>query len=637
MKRVVAASIILLAVLLAARFPEHRFPIETVQENLRSQLAPWVAGLEDLDKAVGSGNTEKARQAFTDSRLLYKPMEYLLEYLQPEYCKDYINGAPLPRIERNAAGIPVVEPEGYQRLEEVLFDEEVDWQTARHLSAELLLRGRELSALISSLRLYDRQVMEAQRTGVIRIMALGITGFDNPVREDGVKESAAAFRGMEEGVLPYLPLLAEREPALAKELKTLFRNGRARLEAADFSTLDRLAFIREELDPLYGALLDLQQTLYIETRRETGGPLQPLNFEGRHLFAEDFLNPYAYADLPESEDTEALRQLGEKLFFDPVLSEDLSRSCASCHRPELAFTDGLAKSLATGKQGHVQRNAPTLVNAAYSAEFFYDLRAERLEQQIEHVITSEKEFNTDYPSVMERLSGSAQYQTLFRNAFPKLEERNLLSKYSVSTALAAYVLSLRGMNSRVDRHLRGEEAELTDAEKRGFNLFMGKATCGTCHFAPVFNGGVPPLYLEMEAEVLGVPSAPGTDHLQLDADLGKQAGTLKQSAEIYAHAFKTVTVRNVQLTGPYMHNGVYTTLREVVEFYNDGGGTGRGLVVENQTLPPDSLGLSEMEINDLVSFMEALTDNRAGKPVAPVLPRDFARADINARQTGGVY
>src|SRR5690606_30564952 len=135
--------------------------------------------------------------------------------------------------------------------------------------------------------------------------------------------------------------------------------------------------------------------------------------------------------------------------------------------------------------------------------------------------------------------------------------------FQVANALASYVRSLAKPNSRFDQYMRGDDGALTDEEVDGFNLFMGKAKCATCHFVPLFNGITPPKYTESEAEVIGVPKSL-TDSI-VDPDNGwyDVIGT-----DSYRHAFKTPTVRNVDRTAPYMHNGVYETLEDVMEFYN---------------------------------------------------------------------
>jgi len=146
---------------------------------------------------------------------------------------------------------------------------------------------------------------------------------------------------------------------------------------------------------------------------------------------------------------------------------------------------------------------------------------------------------------------------------------------------------------------------LTAQEINGFNLFMGKAQCGTCHFAPLFNGLVPPLYNLSELEVLGTTKTDNLDKPEPDTDSGRFNVF---PIAFYEKAFKTPTVRNVSATGPYMHNGSFKTLETVVEFYNKGGANGLGLTMNNQTLSPLPLNLSKEEVNDIVSFMQALED-----------------------------
>ena len=150
--------------------------------------------------------------------------------------------------------------------------------------------------------------------------------------------------------------------------------------------------------------------------------------------------------------------------------------------------------------------------------------------------------------------------------------------------------------------MRGNES-FSEDEEAGFNLFAGKAKCATCHFIPLTNGTVPPSFMKSESEVLGVPNK----NKKLDADLGKFELT---KAEIHRHSFKTPTIRNIALTAPYMHNGVFKNLEEVVDFYNDGGGKGLGFNLPNQTLPEDKLNLTSLEKQQLIAFMRTLTDQK---------------------------
>jgi cytochrome c peroxidase len=202
----------------------------------------------------------------------------------------------------------------------------------------------------------------------------------------------------------------------------------------------------------------------------------------------------------------------------------------------------------------------------------------------------------------ERLARDTAVVRRFREAYPQTSG---VTGVGVRRALAAYLRSLTRLNSRVDRALRGAPELLDEEERLGFTLFAGKGKCATCHFLPLTNGTVPPMFAESEVEVIGVPERAVTGGATLDPDLGRYLVT---RAEPHRHAFRTPSVRNAALTAPYMHNGAYRTLAEVVDFYNRGGGAGIGARVPNQTLPFSKLELDAREQRALVRFMEALTD-----------------------------
>lgn len=180
-----------------------------------------------------------------------------------------------------------------------------------------------------------------------------------------------------------------------------------------------------------------------------------------------------------------------------------------------------------------------------------------------------------------------------------------MTPYTIANAISSYIRSLVALNSRFDKYMRGDRSMLSPSEINGFNLFTGKAKCATCHFIPLFNGLVPPIYTETESEILGVPETKNTHPAVLDPDPGKYNFT---KSIIHRFAFKTPTLRNIALTAPYMHNGVYTTLEEVMEFYNNGGGKGLKIAPPNQSLPFDKLALSKKEVTDIIHFMKSLTD-----------------------------
>ena len=206
------------------------------------------------------------------------------------------------------------------------------------------------------------------------------------------------------------------------------------------------------------------------------------------------------------------------------------------------------------------------------------------------------------------LQQDAVYAQLFAQAYSN--EKDVITQYNIANAIASYIRSLVALNARFDQYMRGDTTKLSTTEKNGFNLFMGKAKCGTCHYMPLFNGLVPTEFTETESEVLGVPATNQKKHAVLDSDKGKFDFT---TATIHQFAFKTPTLRNIALTAPYMHNGVFATLDEVMEFYNNGGGNGLGIAPGTQTLPADKLQLTGKEIKAIIEFMHALTDTSGRK------------------------
>ena len=198
------------------------------------------------------------------------------------------------------------------------------------------------------------------------------------------------------------------------------------------------------------------------------------------------------------------------------------------------------------------------------------------------------------------------------------ETRRVTSERDLRAALAAYVRSLIAFDAPFDRALRGDTNAVSSAVRRGFNVFMGKAACGTCHFAPLFSGTVPPTFVVSDPEVIGVPRTLDA-RAPLDRDLGR--GAIDRRSGM-AHAFKTPSVRNAALTAPYMHNGALRTLDDVIDFYDRGGGAGRGLDVPNQTLAAHPLHLTAAERRELLAFLESLTDTAGttARPHAPASP-----------------
>lgn len=283
--------------------------------------------------------------------------------------------------------------------------------------------------------------------------------------------------------------------------------------------------------------------------------------------------------------------LGKKLFFDKMLSSDNSISCESCHREAFAFSDTVA--LSKGVAGKTAtRNTPSVMNMSARPYFFYDGRALTLEEQVFHPVRNPLEMNLRVADAVDRIRADNDYVKLFRQVFRRRPDSILIGK-----ALAEYVRSLESPgDSRADIWLNtpGSDA-LSPSQIRGRFIFMNKGKCFDCHFSPDFTGD--------EFRNIGtyngknLSDAGRFDVTKTESDLGK---------------FKVPGLRNVAVTGPYMHNGMFKTLREVVDFY-DNPDLFVPDALNKDSLLMKPLMLSETEKEDLVHFLESLTDKAYSK------------------------
>ncbi|MBT1688095.1 cytochrome-c peroxidase [Dawidia soli] len=615
-------GLVFFAGMLAACQPAEREtdPVQAVQTYLQLKTDTLDQEFQLLLQRVEAHAPERdLQQSFERARDRYKNIEPLIELYFPVFA-DAVNGPAIDEQEPHEGG-KVTYATGFQVIEEYMYPV-VDTSAQTELVAETrFLAGMigRLRQLISNNQMTDEHIFQAMRLEVLRIMALGVSGFDSPIAFRSLPEAVAALRGIDDIV----SIFERRAPATA--VKVNLAKAYAFLQqGVSFNDFDRATFFADIMTPLSKSLYAYQQTLGIANRPLVSAvDMSKDNFFEKGIFMTDyFSNPDNRTPQPEA------AQLGKMLFFDPILSGNNKRSCASCHQPDRAFTDGRAKSLAFEGKGEVSRNAPTLINALYQRMLFYDSRTMFLEDQAADVMANVTEMHGHIDEAVTKISRSPEYQELFKKAYNKTVTRR-----TVQLALAAYIRSLSSMNSGFDRYMRGEKTAMTPEAVAGFNVFMGKAKCATCHFMPLFNGTVPALYMKSESEVLGIPAKPDTAHATADADLGK-FNTYHD--ELNKHAFKTPTVRNAGLTGPYMHNGVYTSLEQVVDFYNRGGGAGIGIVLPNQTLPPDKLELTTQEQKNIIAFIHSLTDT-AGLTTPPRYLPAFPDAALNARKVGGEY
>jgi cytochrome c peroxidase len=279
--------------------------------------------------------------------------------------------------------------------------------------------------------------------------------------------------------------------------------------------------------------------------------------------------------------------LGERLFKDPILSADRSISCASCHIPEFAFADTSALSRGVGgKLG--TRNTPSVMNMAARPYYFYDGRAATLEEQVFHPIRNPVEMALEVEEAVKRVRSDKNYRLWFKKIYGHAPDSIYIGK-----ALAAFMNELESPgDAAADLWMNDEDSTglMSEAAIRGREIFLDKGRCFDCHFSPDFTGD--------EFRNIGLFDG------SVNADVGR-FGISRDSSDL--GKMKVPGLRNVAVTAPYMHDGRFKTLEEVVDYYNNPHQFVQH-PVNNDPLLQTPLGLTELEKRDLVAFLNALTD-----------------------------
>ena len=537
---------------------------------------------------------------FYAARGSYKKAAVLTEYFN-SYETKTLNGPNLQRIESETPD-NIIAPSGFQVIEDYLYNNKIPPYEDIIKQADIMLKtiARIETEPDGKLKFKEDLVFAALQSSLVSMMAMGITGFDSPVAFRSLQEASASLDGFKTVFDLYKQQLQKSDNNLYFKIITAINNCKNYLAVhQNFNSFNRLDFITGYINPLSELLIRAGKKMNLLASMKN----RPVNNMAGSIFSADAFNADFFSPGPPYEITAKRIELGKLLFYDPILSGTKKKSCASCHKPELAFGDGLKTALSIDDSSYLSRNTPTLWNSVFQTKLFWDSRTNILENQLDEVVHNEKEMEGSLKESVALLKKDEKYAALFKEAYP--DEKITIVEFNIANAISSYVRSLVSLNSRFDKYVRGNKKALNAEEKNGFNLFAGKAKCATCHFIPLFNGLVPPVFTETESEVVGVPQTKNKKNPVLDPDTGRFGFT---TSVIHRFAFKTPTIRNIELTAPYMHNGVYTTLEEVMEFYNNGGGKGLKIAPENQTLPFDKLNLSPKEIKDIISFMKSLTD-----------------------------
>ena len=566
--------------------------------NWDSAQKYYIDNINLASKYLDSLKTEglkgkNTKHYFTLAREAFKKAEPFASYLNPE-VGHRANGPALPVYKEDTGKI--LKPIGLQKIEESIYEQET---SVTDFNQEIYVTQGLFAILKENMQnraLTPQRFFIATHQQLLRIVSLGMSGFDTPVSHLGIKESAISLKSLQNVYNKTI------KASIVKKDKTIddaFNNSILKAinyinQHQDFDTFDRFTFTRDYLNPITRHWVSIRKTADIWEPTNT----EPFNFDAPTFFESNSFNLNYFTPTTNRNPSDKQIALGEKLFFDTQLSANNSMACVTCHSPALGYADAMVVNLDNNGKP-LQRNTPTLINSAFQKSFFWDGRSETMIEQISSVFLNDKEFNTNVHTFSKAILQDSTYITLFKEAYGQVPKNNT----NVIKALSAYISTLNGFDSKFDKNIRGELNNFTDEETLGYNLFMGKALCATCHFMPLTSGTVPPFFTETEKEVIGVPKT--AQNKNLDDDSGFY---YKYKEALHKGMFKTPTVRNVAITGPYMHNGVYTTLEEVLNFYNLGGGGGLGFDLDHQTLPFDNLNLTETEQQAIIAYLKTLTD-----------------------------
>jgi cytochrome c peroxidase len=351
------------------------------------------------------------------------------------------------------------------------------------------------------------------------------------------------------------------------------------------------------------------------------------------LFSADVIRSFTPPDNPI---TDAKAKLGDMIFDEKRISSDGSVACNTCHSPRNGFTTHTQASRGVGDRIG-KRNAPSILNAMFYKSMFWDGRAATLEEQATLPILNPIEMGQKDPKdVVAKLAAIPEFVEAFQKVFDRLPNWEDTGK-----ALAAFERTRLSSEAPFDRFLRGDEKAMNAAQRRGWVLFTGKARCGSCHTydpaLPLFGdnrfhntgaaAGKPDFNQLAKRAAAGNSAAAGNkaeiDRLALETDDSELGRFLVTQKKEDMGAFKTPFLRDVLLTGPYMHDGSLETLWDVIEFFNKGGERNPFLDAEMKPL-----GLTASEVDDLANFLGALTSDRFA---------DLRAAELDRQRTTYLY
>lgn len=611
------------------------------ESEYHNRLQAFRESLTELQRTVKNADShepkdiDKIKSGIQSSRSLLKSVDFWLRYLHPIAYRS-VNG-PLP-VEW--------ETEVFEK-----FEKPYRREGAGLTLAEMYLNepATNIDTLLNLIRIAEQAVVKysqdsfsdqlrsyhhfylCNRLFLLNLATIYTTGFENPNAAQIIPELKTLVIGVGQTNEQFNSSFPEyRLPTSYLELFDKMK-GFVALQTDDVNDFDHFTFIKEYVNPLFAINQRLINEYHVISRSLVD---YSLNKGVTSIFDKGLYNGQnAKGVFLRVTDTAALalvEKMGKLLFYDPLLSGNNERSCASCHKPAQAFTDTTTKTAQHfNRKDQLLRNSPSLINAVSNHLLMHDGKHISLQNQTREVVTNPDEMHCDANTVVQKVLSCKEYRLAFKQLLRYTPQEKEISFDHIVSAITFYYSKFSNYYSPFDAAINNN-TKIPEHVQAGFNLFMGKAQCATCHFAPIFNGVKPP-YVGSEFEVIGVPADTGFKMLSSD-----QGRFVINEAKETRNAFRTGTIRNAALTKPYMHNGIFSSLRQVIDFYDAGGGAGRKLNVPNQTLSADSLHLTEKEKGELIAFIESLNENIPGEIPPITLPKSKVKT-YNTRKPGGTY
>lgn len=607
--------------------------------NYRSRLSSMIAAQQNLLQVIKNSEVhipadlEKIKAQIKIARSELKATDFWLRYLEPIAYKK-ING-PLP-VEWETEVFEKFE-KPYKRegagltLAELYLDEaEVNKDSLLNLVQSSINVSATYSAdsITTQLQTYHHFYL-CNRLFLLNLAAIYTTGFECPDTARIIPEllnMLVATGNTYEGFnisFTNTPIPLEYVMLYKKTIEFV------RAQPVNYSDFDHFDFIKNYINPLFSINQYLIRQYRVSSKSFVDYALNKNNTSIFNKALYNGQNPKGiFLRVDDEKALAEIDKIGKLLYYDPILSGNNTRSCNSCHRATEYFTDTVNATPAefAGK-GRLARNAPSLINTKFNHLLMLDGKHISLQNQLKDVMFNPAEMGSSEEEVLKKVLSCKDYKNGFTRLLKYTPQESTITLEHIVSAITFYYSKFSNYYAAFDEAMNNDKP-LSENEKRGFNLFMSKAQCATCHFVPNFNGVKPP-YVGSEFEVLGVPA--DKRYSKISADKGRYE--LNNAYETM-NAIRTGSLRNAEYTRPYMHNGVFSTLEEVIDFYDTGGGIGNGLTVHNQTLSADSLHLSIDEKGLLLHFIRSLNERIEFEFPPAGLPRSSDIA-LNKRKVGG--